>query len=176
MNPSVLGALAATLLAGLWLLSRRRPPQLVVNADASQVAALNRAQIALVRGGMPAAATAAEDLAAAAPAVEEAAAAPPAAPLTTRERLLLTTRLRALYGGDGASRRTAIRLARRWGHRSTLPLLRRALRDPDPAVVREAALAMEAFRGKPAPPDPISRPGPAPAQVPAPPRRVARTL
>ena len=77
-------------------------------------------------------------------------------------------------------RLAALRRARAWGSRDTLPLLRRGLRDTDPAVVREAALAMEAFRGRPSASRPSSVPGPLvrprPVQAKAAPRTVARTL
>jgi hypothetical protein len=50
MPTSLTAALAAAVLAALWLLGKRRPP-LIKDADTSAVAALNRAQIALVQAG-----------------------------------------------------------------------------------------------------------------------------
>jgi HEAT repeat protein len=80
------------------------------------------------------------------------------------------TRLEALYRGDRASRLLAIEAAHRWGDRLCLPLLRRGLRDTDPAVMRAAAVAIERFRGRTAA-APVA-PSPQPAGRP---RRVART-
>jgi hypothetical protein len=51
MPTSLTAALAAAVLAALWLRGRRRPP-LIRDADTSVVAALNRAQIALVQAGV----------------------------------------------------------------------------------------------------------------------------
>ena len=51
MPASILATVAAALLAAAWLLGRRRPA-LVRQLDTSAVAALNRAQIALVQGGL----------------------------------------------------------------------------------------------------------------------------
>ena len=50
MPASLTAALAAAVVTALWLVARRRPP-LIRNADTSAVAALNRAQIALVQAG-----------------------------------------------------------------------------------------------------------------------------
>ena len=80
--------------------------------------------------------------------------------------------LQADYRSGGASRLNAVRAARQWGDRATLPLLRQALRDPDPAVVLEAAAAIERFRGRPTQPRPEA--GRA-VERQALPRRVART-
>jgi HEAT repeat protein len=80
------------------------------------------------------------------------------------------TRLETLYRGDRASRLLAIEAAHRWGDRLSLPLLRRGLRDSDPAVMRAAALAIERFRGRTA-----AAPVPPSSQPTGRPRRVART-
>jgi HEAT repeat protein len=172
MNPSLLGALTAFVLTGLWLLGRRRSP-LEAAHDTSAVVALNRAQIALV-----------QDLAAAQAAQGEgghggtSTEADPQSlsllplPASGRERLAFLARLGALARGDAGGRLQAMAAARRWGHPAALPLLRRGLRDPDPAVMREAARAMEQFRGRPFPSAP-PLPGVAAQWAPRP-RKVAR--
>ena len=82
----------------------------------------------------------------------------------------------------------AVQAARLWGDRACLPLLIRALRDPDPAVVLEASLAIQRFRGRTtaAVPEPSAIPLPAnahwatrriqPLASRLDPRTVARTL
>jgi hypothetical protein len=183
---SLTAALAAAVVAALWLLGRRRP-SLIRNADTSAVAALNRAQIALVQagGGKPAAeqtgAAGAESkgLLVSVSGRPESPGSPreQARPATlelpnrraTHEVLRFRATLRTHYNQGGTWRLEAIRAARHWGDRSTLPLLRQALRDPDPAVVREAAAAIERFRGGP------SRSRRETPQSAAPPRKVART-
>jgi hypothetical protein len=181
MPTSLTAALAAAVLAALWLLGKRRPP-LIREADTSAVAALNRAQIALVQaGGWEPAARAAGAVpegrrgsespeSSGSPSGQER---PRALELPqrrdTHDVLRFRATLRTLYKRGGSSRLEAIQAARNWGDPSTLPLLRQALRDPDPAVVREAAAAIHRFRG---------RPGPATKTAPQPvaePRRVART-
>lgn len=178
MPTSLTAALAAAVVAALWLLGRRRPP-LIQNADTSAVAALNRAQIALVQAG--AMAPAAGEHPDARPDSESPESSdnrsererPRALELpqrrVTHEVLRFQAKLRTLYTQGGASRLEAIQAARHWGDPSTLPLLRQALRDPDPAVVREAAAAIHRFRGRPGS-------GAQKASQPvAAPRRVART-
>ena len=184
MPASLTAALAAAVVAALWLLGRRRP-SLIRNADTSAVAALNRAQIALVQAGGrdPAAlqagsagATPKEQLGSGSP-ESPGSPSPSARPVTlqlperraTHEVLRFRATLRTHYNQGGTWRLEAIRAARHWGDRSTLPLLRQALRDPDPAVVREAAAAIERFRGRP------SRSRRETPQSAAPPRKVART-
>lgn len=184
MPASLTAALAAAVVAALWLLGRRRP-SLIRNADTSAVAALNRAQIALVQagGGKPAAeqtgAAGADSKGLLVSGRPESPGSPreQARPATlelpnrraTHEVLRFRATLRAHYNQGGSWRLEAVRAARHWGDRSTLPLLRQALRDPDPAVVREAAAAIERFRGRPSR---SRRETPQPA---APPRKVART-
>ena len=182
MNPSLLGVLAAVALAtGLWL-AGRRPRPLLKSTDTRDVAALNRAQNTLVWqarqappaeeppqgggwNGGPGGADADSD--GWAPRLPLAAL--PAARLSAGERQAWLRELGRHYTAGGPQRLAAMRRARAWGGREVLPLLRRGLRDVDPAVVREAARAMEAFRGR-------SRPiSAAPAQVAQAPRKVART-
>jgi hypothetical protein len=183
MNPSLLGILAAVALAtGLWL-AGRRPRPLLKSTDTREVAALNRAQNTLVweARNAPPAEVASEAQA------PDGALAPSLAPrLSPAARQAWLRELRRLSRAGGPERLVAMRRARAWGCRDVLPLLRQGLRDPDLAVVREAALAMEAFRGRPggfARWDPSGRPGQAirvdqpgrPAQIALAPRNVART-
>jgi hypothetical protein len=143
MNPSLLGAAAATLLVALWLVTRRQPRPFLRSADASAVAALNRAQRELVTPH-PGSVSAPPSKAASSP--------PAPQPLPSRAdqrgRAQLLARLSAAALGSQPERLDAMRTARRWGHPDTLPLLRRGLRDVHPAVVREAAQALETFRGR----------------------------
>ena len=144
LNPSLLAAFSLVSVLA-WLLSRRRPPALLASIDASAVAALNRVQISLVR----------ERLNAPPPPQDQTApgtnpAAPPAlpAPGDGRGNSLLLLRLQRQLHGDNAERLAAVIQAVAWGDRRSLPLLQRALRDVDPAVVRVAAQGMAAFRGR----------------------------
>ena len=190
MNPSLLAALAAFLVVVLcWRGRGRAALPLVRNDDASAVAALNRAQIALVksggaRAGQPGAAAldGAPDsgdggAAIAGPgfgpasgghggaAAALAALALPPTHDSHRQRLYRLELQRGFQAG-GRARLESIRQARRWSHRSILPLLRQGLRVTDPLVVQEAAAALERFRGR----------SPGPSQMPpVRPRRVART-
>ncbi|MFN9620299.1 MAG: hypothetical protein ACK55X_11365 [Synechococcaceae cyanobacterium] len=187
MNPSVLGAAAASLLVLLWLLGRRRPRPFLRSDDTSAVAALNRAQItklapdpaarsddpgafpiplASARMSPPAAGFAGPAARLAEPG--PLASVPPPAPADRRGRRLLLAQLTSAALGPLDDRLAAVRLARRWRHPATLPLLRRALRDVHPAVVHEAALALEAYRGRTAPSAPA-------ASRSSSPRKVART-
>jgi hypothetical protein len=173
MNTSLLGVLAAVALAtGLWL-GGRRPRPLLNSTDTREVAALNRAQNTLVREARhtphppsPEKAGPGEEGLAVAWTPRIPLAALPAARLSPAERHAWLRELRRHHQAGGAQRLEAMRRARAWGHRDVLPLLRQGLRDPDPRVVGEAALAMAAFRGRPA-----GRP----IQTAAPPRNVART-
>ena len=174
MNTSLLGVVAFALAAGLWW-AGRRPRPLLKSTDTHDVAALNRAQNTLVweaRQSLP-------------PPVPEGLSNPgsscwaPQTPLGTEpgprlpahERLAWLRELKRHYQAGGGQRLEAMRLARVWGCREVLPLLQQGLRDPDPRVMREAAQAMEAFRGRPS----LSRSTPAKAQAAAAPRKVART-
>jgi hypothetical protein len=143
MNPSILGGAAVAVL--LWLLvSRRRAAVILRSTDTGAIAALNRAQITQVQELL----TAGEQVTD--PAEPEPQPLPPLpAPGDRAARQRFLRQLNADFAGADAARRLqALRLARLWGHRATLPLLRRALRDVDPAVVLEAAAAMERFRGR----------------------------
>ncbi|MFO8237230.1 MAG: HEAT repeat domain-containing protein [Prochlorococcaceae cyanobacterium] len=151
MGPSIVAGAAALLLVLTWSLRRRSPPALLRSTDASAIAALNRAQIALLGSGPsrdtagPAGGTAASPGAPAA--TLEAAvdgAIPP--PGDARRRAQLRARLELQLRGDGQQRLQAMGIARRWGRREALPVLRRGLRDVDPRVVQEAALGLDRFR------------------------------
>ena len=136
----------------LWL--RRKPAKAMLSStDTSSVAQLNRAQLELViEPSSPV--TAVED-----PLADW------IAPQTEQDRLALQQRLRQRMASGPEQRLDAVREAALWGHRSVLPLLKRALRDSDARVVEAAAETMEPFRGAP---------GRAPAQTVRPPRNVSR--
>jgi hypothetical protein len=171
MNTSLLGVLAAFVLAtGLWL-AGRRPRPLLKSTDTREVAALNRAQNTLVwearhnpQAPLPEETDPVEGAGSVAWAPRIALAALPAVRPSAAERRVWLQELRRHHQAGGAQRLEAMRRARDWGHRDVLPLLRQGMRDADPAVMREAALAMEAFRGRPRL-----------AQATASPRNVART-
>jgi len=189
MQASIAAALLAALLSAGWLLGRRRPA-LVRNPDTHDVAALNRAQISLVHSGgasqpdLPPASrhrpSPAGTLAGGNPdsrngprfpGSPSAFLPPPGTPggLPKGQGRAYVARLGSLYRGDGEARLRAIEAAHQWGDRLALPLLRRALRDSDPLVMRAAALAIERFRGRTTAAAPLA------AQPPAAPRRVSRT-
>lgn len=164
MNPSLLGAAAATLLVLLWLVTRRRPRPFLRSDDSSAVAALNRAQLERLpspRDAFPSAARSSATTTVSPPLLVPSPSGPFGAstdptggglPIPARgnrrESQQLRARLAAAARGSLAERIEAMRTARRWGHRSVLPLLRQGLRDVHPAVVREATLALEAYRGR----------------------------
>lgn len=172
MNPSVLGVVAFALVAGLWL-SGRRPKPLLKSTDTHGVAALNRVQNSLVWEARQKLQEAPADQGYAS---EDGGLWAPQALLGSRperrmpahQRQAWLRELRRHYQAGGGHRLEAVRLARVWGEREVLPLLLQGLRDPDPRVMREAALAMDAFRGRPGRPT-------ARLQAIAPPRNVART-
>ncbi len=164
MNPTFLGGAAALLLCVLWWSGRRRPVQTLGSTSTAAIAALNRAQITAVR--QAASASAPDAGANATGPVAECTGVRPGPGLP---QALLLRRLSTALSQDPAARLQALRQAHAWGDRATVPLLLRGLRDSDPAVVREAVLAMERFRGR-------AR-GPGAAQVPVLPlpRNVARS-
>lgn len=191
MHPSIAAALLAALLSVGWFLGRRRVP-LVRDPDTADVAALNRAQIALVQSG------AASQPELSSPGLQRTlrpegrlvgwrppqpgsvGTAPQAAGLPARlaayagsgpgqGRAYLAV-LQAQYRGGAKARLEAIQAAHRWGDRLCLPLLRRGLRDCDPQVMHAAVVAIERFRGRTAAAGPETM-----AQRPAAPRRVSRT-
>ena len=139
MNQALVGLVAATVLAGLWLLGRSRP-RLLDTTDATAVGALNRAQVELVQA--PAAVTGEAPASPASPW-----AAIPALGASAQERLRFERWLKERWRGAPADRLQAITACRQWGHPSVLPWLRRGLRDGDAAVVALAAEAIGPFRG-----------------------------
>ena len=147
MTQALSGAAIAAVIAACWLLGRPRP-KILRSTDTSAVAALNRGQLERLldpSGAAPAAAS----LEAAADAAAAAAAAELCWPRSARDRAVLLRQLEQQFSRAGEPRRQALALAAAWGDRSTLPLIRRGLRDGDPAVVALAAQAMASFRGQP---------------------------
>ena len=192
MNPSLLTASAALVLGLLWITLRRRPVTLLRSTDASAIAALNRAQIGRPLAPNDAASPLAAGLAHGSPATgldsgpgpdsashayaeHRAAAALSARPLPApgqaRERAALLRQLQGAMVAAAPQRLAAIQLAARWGDPAVLPLLRRGLRDVDPAVVGCAAAAMAPFRTCPR----LRQARQAAAQPASLPRNVART-
>jgi hypothetical protein len=142
MNTQSVGALAAFLAVLIWVVSRRKPTPFA-SLDASAVAALNRAQISLVQLNLV---DPNDELSSVkSPSTSAASWALPADP---REQAAFLKGLHAQLAGDTGERLAAMRAARAWGHRATLPLLKRGLRDSNLQVVLEAAQAMERFRGR----------------------------
>ena len=142
MNTQSVGALAAFLAVLIWVGSRRKPTPFA-SLDASAVAALNRAQISLVQLNLV---DPKDELSSARSSSTNSACWDlPAAP---REQAAFLKSLQAQLAGDTGERLAAMQAARAWGHRATLPLLKRGLRDSSLEVVLEAAQAMERFRGR----------------------------
>jgi hypothetical protein len=141
MGPSIVGGVAALLLVLTWSLRRRPALPLLRSTDASAIAALNRAQIALLR---PAPGRSDPGPSAGKAAAAGDSALPP--PADARQRSQLRAHLLQQLRGDGQQRLQAMAIARRWGQRDALSVLRRGLRDVDPRVVQEAALGLERFR------------------------------
>ncbi len=137
MNTQSFGALAAFLAVLIWVVSRRKPSPFA-SLDASAVAALNRAQISLVQFNTKLLSASASSATAVSWAL----------PADPREQADFLKGLHAQLAGDTGERLAAMQAARAWGHRATLPLLKRGLRDSNLAVVLEAAHAMERFRGR----------------------------
>jgi hypothetical protein len=130
--PGAVGLLAVF----LWLQRKPLKPMLS-STDASAVAQLNRTQLELV--------IEAEQLSK----IEDLDLSAWTSPVTVQETISLQKALRFGMNSGPEERLLAVRQAARWGHRSVLPLLRRALRDSDPRVVESAAQAIEPFRSTP---------------------------
>ncbi|WP_413746964.1 HEAT repeat domain-containing protein [Synechococcus sp. MIT S9507] len=162
MNQLLAGGAALVLVAVLWGLGRKPGKTLLRSTDATSVAAINRAQLGLVKASLPQTDPGAQ--AEVADGTFQTDLFQP--PVSTAERLSLERRLRAAMDqGNPEQRLEAVTLAGQWGHASVLPLLRRGLRDANSLVVEAAATAIERHRG-------ATRP--TPAQVARPPRNVAR--
>jgi len=144
---------AVVLVGALWLLRRPVKPMLS-STDAGEVARLNRAQLSLVLEPEPEGSGVSDQVA---PLWQ-----PPA---DARESRLLLLCLRSAMQEGPEQRLEAVTIAGLWGHRSVLPLLRRALHDSDSRVVEAAAAAISPLRG-------ASKPSP--VQASRPPRNVAR--
>jgi len=127
--PGAVGLLAVF----LWLQRKPLKPMLS-STDASAVAQLNRTQLELV--------IEAEQLSK----IEDVDLSAWMSPVTVQETISLQKALRFGMNSGPEERLLAVRQAACWGHRSVLPLLRRALRDSDPRVVESAAQAIEPFR------------------------------
>ena len=130
--PGAVGLLAVF----LWL--QRKPVKpMLSSTDASAVAQLNRTQLELVIETEQSSKTKVDELSDWTP------------PVTVQETISLQQALRFGMNAGPEERLLAVRQAACWGHRSVLPLLRRALHDSDPRVVEAAALAIEPFRSSP---------------------------
>jgi len=152
MTQALSGAAIAAVIAVCWLLGRPRP-KILRSTDTTAVAALNRGQMERLLDS-PAGASSTDtpegwntasdadqgDLLFSSGALSW--------PRDQRERGLLLRQLDQQFQAGGEARRQAMALCVAWTHRDTLPLLRRGLRDSDPAVVGLAAEAMAGFRGR----------------------------
>ncbi len=158
MTQALSGAAIAAVIAVCWLLGRPRP-KLLRSTDASGVAALNRQQMELVVDAPADAPAGDADGGDWAMGIGEmprvagslALQATTCWPRNARERVLLLAQLDTQFRLGGEARRQAMAIGAAWGHRAALPLLRRGLRDTDPAVVALAASSMERFRKAGAP-------------------------
>lgn len=159
MNQALSAGVVVAVLSALWLLGRPRPRRLL-STDTSAVAALNRAQVALVLPGE------AEPSIPATAALPDPLWAPPTSP---QDRLRLQRQLNSWWQSGPSGRKRAIEACDAWGHPSVLPWLRRGLRDADASVVALAAEAIAPYRGR------LRGPA-APPQRARLPRNVARTL
>ena len=159
MTQALSGAAIAAVIAVCWLLGRPRRT-ILRSTDTTAVAALNRGQMERLierptseQNGLAPGPSAAEATAMA------------AWPRDARERGQLLRNLEQRFASAGAARRQAMALAATWGDRAALPLIRRGLRDSDPAVVALAAEAMESFRGRTTPGAPVQPAAKAPRNV-----------
>ncbi|MFY8149715.1 MAG: HEAT repeat domain-containing protein [Prochlorococcaceae cyanobacterium] len=145
MNPSLFGGALALVLVLFWWRARPRTP-LLRSLDATAVVDLNRQQIERLQRQASLLAPVPPELE---PASEAASLAspPPQAPQRARWRRERLERLQAQLSGGGSRSRGALEEVLHWGDPAALPLLRRGLRHPDPAVVALAARGLERFRG-----------------------------
>lgn len=134
---NVLLPVAVGLLAVFLWLQRKPVKPMLSSTDASAVAQLNRTQLELVIEAEQRSKTKDDDLS------------NWTRPVTVQETISLQQALRFGMNAGPEERLLAVRQAACWGHRSVLPLLRRALHDSDPRVVEAAALAIEPFRSSP---------------------------
>jgi len=181
MNQALSGGAVALVLLVLWLLRRPRP-QLMRSTDGASVAALNRVQMELVVTEAASELAPGQELGSQLEPIAELTPGPQGTPWSSgqsqlasslqprslREVNVRLTALKAGFAQGGQARRHAMETCLAWGHRSVLPLLHLALRDPDPVVAGLAARGLDRFRGR-------SGPSPSPAQPERLPRNVART-
>ncbi|KGG14713.1 MULTISPECIES: HEAT repeat domain-containing protein [unclassified Prochlorococcus] len=69
-------------------------------------------------------------------------------PISLKEKLSLREKLKNLISSGPDERLMAVSIAEQWGDLSTLPILRRGLRDFDSRVVVKAAEAISRFKGR----------------------------
>lgn len=161
MNQLIACSAAFVLVLVLWGLGRRPSKTILSSTDAGMVAAINRAQLGLVDGGLDNGVPSPEPIGDATNVQQVW-----QRPSSEAQAIALRKRLRDSFNqGHPDERLEAIQIAFEWGHRSTMSLLRRGLRDADARIVQLSAAAIERHRGGPAP---------APAQSVRPPRNVAR--
>ncbi len=141
MNQLFAGAAVLALTLVLWGLGRRPRKLLLSNTDASNVAALNRVQLTLVKPQWQGAEDSAS-LALESPVTWN-------SPANSLERLALQRQLREAMAASPEQRLEAVTLAGLWGHVSVMSLLRQGLHDSDGRVVAAAAAAIGRYRGKP---------------------------
>ena len=67
-------------------------------------------------------------------------------PKSKYEIIKLKKTINTLSKGGPNERLRAINISYHWGHSSTLPLLRKGLKDSDPRVVQLSALAIQRFK------------------------------
>ena len=161
MTQLIAGGAAFVLVLVLWGLGRRPSKSILKSTDAGMVAAINRAQLGLVDTGLDNGSPSPE-------LIEDSANVQQLWQKPSSEAQAVALRKRLLHSfnqGHPDERLEAIQIAFEWGHRSTMSLLRRGLRDADARIVQLSAAAIERHRGGPAP---------APAQSVRPPRNVAR--
>lgn len=172
MNASLSAALVFLLLAGGWLLGRRRTRPFLQSTDTGPVVALNRAQIERLRERSleSSAAQAGEPPLRRPPSgvVALPTQQPLVLPLQPRQRRERLRQLQAWLVGNRAQRLDAIAELSVSHGRDLLPLLRRGLRDPDPAVMAAAAAAMQRYRGRSTDRMPVVSPAPRPRNPGAP--------
>ena len=161
MNQLIAGGAAFVLVLVLWGLGRRPSKTILSSTDAGMVAAINRAQLGLVDSGLDKGAPSPEPIADAADVQQVW-----QRPSSEAQAIALRKRLRDSFNqGHPDERLEAIQIAFEWGHRSSVPLLRRGLRDADARIVQLSAVAIERHR---------AGHSPAAAQPVRPPRNVAR--
>lgn len=163
MTAPLSAGLVLLLIACGWFLGRRRVRPFLRSTDTSAVVALNRAQIERLHAPSPSgpaapAAAAGDHQASSAKSAPQAlpghgGTTPQLAPLPRQPRLRRARlqQLQAWLSGSREQRLAAMAVVGCSAGRDLLPLLRRGLRDPDPAVMAAAAAVMQRFRGRSSP-------------------------